>query len=69
MDTDGYQIYHGGHFVVYANIKSLCSTPETNNIVCQLYFNLKKRERRKKRERENKERGGEKKNVHRVTAP
>ena len=26
---------------MYTNFKSLCSTPETKKIVCQLYFNLK----------------------------
>ena len=35
--TDGYQIHD--HFVLYLIIKSLCFTPETNNIVHQLYFN------------------------------
>ena len=28
--------------------ESLCCTPETNNIVSQLYFNLKKKKERKR---------------------
>ena len=44
MGTDGYQTYGGDHFMLYANIKSLCSTSETNIKVCQLYFNKKKKE-------------------------
>lgn len=35
--------YRGEHFVVHGIIKSLCSTPETNNnIVCQLHLKKKK---------------------------
>lgn len=49
METGGHLIYHGDHFVVYTNFKSLCSIPETNKIVCQLYFNLKKGQRREER--------------------
>ena len=41
LGTDGYWTYHDDHFVMYANVKSLYSTPETNNNVHQLYFNLK----------------------------
>lgn len=29
MVTDGYETYHGDHFVMPKNIKSLCGTPET----------------------------------------
>ena len=29
-----------GHFITYANIKSLCSSPETNRIVYVNYFFL-----------------------------
>ena len=38
--------YCGDHFVIYMNIKSLCCTPGANecNVVCQLYFNKKKKE-------------------------
>ena len=32
MGTDGYQTYRGDHFIMYANVESLCSTPETNII-------------------------------------
>ena len=31
--TDGYQTCRGNHFIIYANIKSLCSTPKTNIIL------------------------------------
>ena len=30
--TDGNQAYHGDHFIMYKNIKSLCCTPEINII-------------------------------------
>lgn len=62
METGGHLIYHGDHFVVYTNFKSLCSIPETNKIVCQLYFNSKEGAE---------ERGGEQKTTHvcRSTAP
>ena len=33
MRTDGYQTYHGDHFIMCLNIESLCCTPE-NNIIC-----------------------------------
>ena len=36
MGTDGYWTYCGDHFIMYINVKSLCSTPEINII---LYFN------------------------------
>ena len=39
MSTAHYWTYCGDHFVIYANVKSLCNTSETNNIVPQLYFN------------------------------
>ena len=39
MGTDGYQTY-GDLFIMYANVRSLCSTPETN--IFQ-YFSLKKK--------------------------
>ena len=31
----------GDHFTLYTNIESLCRTPETNRILCQLYLNKK----------------------------
>ena len=34
----------GDHFMIYTYIESLCCTPETNNVTCRLYLNLKKRE-------------------------
>ena len=33
METDGYCTYCDDHFIMNANIKSLCSTPETKIIV------------------------------------
>ena len=42
MEIDGYQICNVDHFTIPTNVKSLCSTLETN-IECQLYFNLKKK--------------------------
>ena len=44
MGTDGYQTYCGDHFTIYANIKSLCSTPETNKIVYVNYISIKKKD-------------------------
>ena len=38
MRIDGYKTYLGDNCIIYANVKALCSTPEINNIVCQLYF-------------------------------
>ena len=26
---DGYETYHGNHFIIYAKVKSLYSTPKT----------------------------------------
>lgn len=43
MVTDGVTTQHGEHRIIQRIAKSVCYTPETNNIVCQLYFNnLKK---------------------------
>ena len=36
METDGYYNYLGDHFIMYANVKYLCSIPEANII---LYVN------------------------------
>lgn len=33
MGTEGYQTYPGDHSTVFANVKSLRSTPETNIIL------------------------------------
>ena len=41
--TDGIQTYCGDHFRMYTNIKLLCCISETNyNVICQLFFSLKK---------------------------
>ena len=29
MGTDDNWTYHGAYFIMYANVKSLCGTPET----------------------------------------
>lgn len=45
MWTDSFYTYHSDHFIIYANVKSLYSTPETIilvetiNVVHPLYFN------------------------------
>lgn len=41
MGTVGYQTC-GNHFAMYANVKSLRGTPETN-IILLLYFNKKRK--------------------------
>ena len=33
--------YCSANFVIYTNIKSLCCVSETNNVACQLDFNVK----------------------------
>lgn len=38
---NGNYIYYGEHFVIYITVGSLCYTSKTN-IICQLYFNLKR---------------------------
>lgn len=43
MVTDGNCTYCGEYFIMYTNVKSLCYTPETNLILCQLYFKWKKK--------------------------
>ena len=41
IETD----YHGDHFVVYyVNVKSLCSTPETNKILYVNHISFNKKE-------------------------
>lgn len=47
MGTDGYQAYHGDHFIMYTNVKSLCSAPETNIILYAEYISLEKRRKQK----------------------
>ena len=45
MGTDGCQIY-SDYFILYANVKSLCGTPEMNIIIFQFekkYFYQRKR--------------------------
>ena len=42
MVTDGKQTYCGDHFVVYANIESLCCTPKTNIRSSVNYTSIKK---------------------------
>ena len=42
MVKSGNYTYHGDHFVIYKNIKSLCCTPETD-IMLKLNFNLKQK--------------------------
>lgn len=41
MVTDGNYVYCGEHCIMDRIVKSLCYAPETNIIVCQLYFNNK----------------------------
>ena len=43
MGRDGYQTLDGDHFVTYANVKSLCSTPETNIILYVNHISIKKK--------------------------
>lgn len=43
MGTDGYQIYHTDHFIIYAKVKSLCITCETNITLYIKYISIKKR--------------------------
>ena len=45
MGTDGYQIYCGDHFITYANIRSLFSTPETNIILHINYISVFKKKK------------------------
>lgn len=46
--TYGNQIYHGYHFIMYANVRSLCSTPETNIIFYINYISLKKKKNKRR---------------------
>ena len=47
MVTDGNQIYHGDHFVMYRNVKSLCRAPGINSVVGQLYLKNKQTHRKR----------------------
>ena len=42
MGTDIYQTYYGDHFAVYENVKSLCSTPETDIKLYVKYVPIRK---------------------------
>lgn len=42
MGTDCYWIYHGDRFIVFANIKTLCDTRETNIILYVNYISINK---------------------------
>ena len=44
MLTDGYWTCHGDCVGMYMIVGSLCCTLETNNVVCQLYFNKNKKD-------------------------
>ena len=37
METDGYETGHGDHFIMYADLKALCSTLEAHIILCINY--------------------------------
>ena len=41
MGTDSYETYGGNRFIMYANAKSLCSTPETQYYCTLTIFQLK----------------------------
>lgn len=41
METDGYETGHGDHFIMYADIKALCSTLEAHIILCINYISIK----------------------------
>ena len=43
MGTDGYQTYRGYHFIMNANVKSLCSSPEANIILHVNYISIEKK--------------------------
>ena len=46
MGTDSYKTYGGNHFIMYANTKSLCSTPKTQYYCTSIIFQLKNKEKR-----------------------
>ena len=41
MVTDDNYIYHGDHFEMYRNVKSLCYIPGAKSVVGQLYIKNK----------------------------
>ena len=43
------QTYRGDHFAICTNVKSLCSTPETNIMFYVNYTSIKKLETNKKK--------------------
>ena len=49
MGTDSYQTYCGDHFRMHTNVKSLCSTPETNIILYVNYILLQRERERKEK--------------------
>lgn len=53
MVTDVKQSYCGDHSAIYRNVKSFCCTPETSNVVCELYLNKKYIFKKKRRMAEN----------------
>lgn len=42
MVTDGNYSYRGEHGLIHRTVESLGGTLETNNTLCQLYFDIKK---------------------------
>lgn len=52
MGTDGYQIYCGDHFKMYANVKSLSNIPGINIIMHINYIFTLKIKRKKERKHE-----------------
>ena len=46
METDGYQMHHGYHFIMNANVKSLRGAPEANIILCVNYISIEKKKNR-----------------------
>lgn len=46
--TDGNYMYHGGHFVLYIIVKTLCCIPETNTIQHINYTAIKKKTKEKR---------------------
>ena len=47
--TYSYKTFHGYHFIMYAHVKSLCSTPETNIIFYVNCISIFKKEYKKLR--------------------
>ena len=49
MVTVGNYAYHGGHFLIVLNVKSLCCTPETNVLLYVDYTLIFKNKQTNKR--------------------